>query len=309
MNNLTSQWIIGEGQFVGPICEIIIFNSTLTTSQLQQIEGYLALKWGLTGSLPSGHPYKSFSPFPVSLFNFLPTMVSGCQLWLDGADPVGTGTVPANGATVSTWNDKSGNGRNATIASGRIGAVYSSALNAVNFATSNTGYITNYSASPTNETMFVVFNNPSPNNNNFILIGGVSGARSLAAGFTNTGSGTVGNLNTQVAWLVSTGGYTLGTTALVTSQFTPSTNSISLNGGTAAIGGAPEFTADRVTYLGVDATNPIFYYVGYVMEVLIYNKVLTTTERQQVESYLAWKWSLQASLPSDHAYKFAPPSV
>jgi hypothetical protein len=82
-----------------------------------------------------------------------------------------------------------------------------------------------------------------------------------------------------------------------------------LNGGTAAIGGAPEFTADRVTYLGVDATNPIFYYVGYVMEVLIYNKVLTTTERQQVESYLAWKWSLQASLPSDHAYKFAPPSV
>jgi hypothetical protein len=46
-----------------------------------------------------------------------------------------------------------------------------------------------------------------------------------------------------------------------------------------------------------------------IAEVLLYNKALSTFERQQVESYLAWKWSLQASLPSDHTYKFAPPSV
>jgi hypothetical protein len=46
-----------------------------------------------------------------------------------------------------------------------------------------------------------------------------------------------------------------------------------------------------------------------IAEVLLYNKALSTFERQQVESYLAWKWTLQASLPSDHAYKFAPPSV
>ena len=48
---------------------------------------------------------------------------------------------------------------------------------------------------------------------------------------------------------------------------------------------------------------------GHICEVLIYNKALSTFERQQVESYLAWKWGLQASLPSDHTYKFAPPSV
>ena len=271
--------------------EILIYDSVLTTSERQQVEGYLAHKWGLSLYLPV----------------ISPLTIPGCQLWFDAAD---TSSMTFSGSTITQWNDKSGNGRNATIASGRIGAVYSTALNAVNFATSNTGYITNYSASPTNETVFVVFNNSSPTNYNFILIGGVSGARSLAAGFTNTGSGTVGNLNTQVAWLVSTGGYTLGTTALVTSQFTTSTNSISLNGGTAATGGAPGFTAGRVTYLGVDATNPIFYYVGYAMEILFYNSILTTSQRQQVEGYLAKKWgiSISATLPSPHSFKSFPPA-
>jgi hypothetical protein len=28
----------------------------------QRIEGYLAHKWGLVGSLPSGHPYKTAAP-------------------------------------------------------------------------------------------------------------------------------------------------------------------------------------------------------------------------------------------------------
>ena len=27
---------------------------------------------------------------------FSPTMIPGCQLWLDGADPAGTGAIPAN---------------------------------------------------------------------------------------------------------------------------------------------------------------------------------------------------------------------
>ena len=241
-----------------------------------------------------------------------PSVISGCQLWLDGADPAGTGILPANGATVSTWVDKSVNGYNATAAPSRTAGTYSTSFRAVNFPTSTTGYITNYSAAPTNETMFVVFNNPSASYDNNILIGGVQGARSLGAGYSGNGGntvGVVGNLNTQVAWLARTdgGSYTLGTTALVTSQFTTSTNTISLNGGTAASGGAPGFTAGRVTYLGVDATNGSFYYVGYAMEIIFYNSLLNTTERQQVEGYLAWKWGLQANLPPTHPYKNAAP--
>jgi len=238
---------------------------------------------------------------------FTPTSIAGIQLWLDGNDPAGTGTQPANGATVSTWVDKSGNGYNATAAPSRTAGTYSTSFKAVNFATSTTGYITNYSASPTNETMFVVFNNPSPSSVNNILIGGVSGARSLGAGYTNAGTRTVGNLNTQIVWLVSTGTYTAGTTVLTTSQFTSSTNTISLNGGTAASGGGPGFTAGRVTYLGVDATNSFYHYVGYAMEIIFYNSVLSTIDRQKIEGYLSHKWGISASLPAGHPYKTAPP--
>jgi len=240
---------------------------------------------------------------------FSPTSIAGIQLWLDGNDPAGTGTQPANGATVSTWVDKSGNGYNATVAPSRVVGTYSTSFRAVNFATSSTGYITSYSAAPTNETMFVVFNNPSPSSGNNIIIGGVSGARSLGAGYTNAGTGTVGNLNTQIVWLASTGTYTAGTTVLTTSQFTSSTNTISLNGGTAASGGAPGFTAGRVTYLGVDATNSFYHYVGYAMEIIFYNSVLSTNDRQKIEGYLAWKWGIQASLPVGHPYKSAAPTA
>jgi hypothetical protein len=281
----------------GDICEILIFIGMPTTSQRQTIEGYLAHKWGLTLYLPV----------------ISPLSIPGCQMWLDGADPAGNGVVPSNGATVSTWVDKSGNGYNATAAPSRTAGTYSSSFRAVNFPTSTTGYITNYTAAPTNETMFVVFNNPTSSFYNNILIGGVQGARSLGAAYNGNvvSSNVVGNLNTQVAWLAHVGTYTLGTTALVTSQFTTSTNSISLNGGTAGTGGAPGFTAGRVTYLGVDATNATWYYVGYAMEILFYNSILSTEQRQQIEGYLARKWgiSISATLPSLHPFKSIMPAT
>ncbi len=41
----------------GHICETIMYNSLLSTTQRQQVEGYLAIKWGLQGNLPSTHPF------------------------------------------------------------------------------------------------------------------------------------------------------------------------------------------------------------------------------------------------------------
>lgn len=40
------------------VSEIIAYNTFLTTAQRQQVEGYLAWKWGLVGGLPFNHPYK-----------------------------------------------------------------------------------------------------------------------------------------------------------------------------------------------------------------------------------------------------------
>lgn len=49
--------------FGGDIGEIIVLNAYPSQALYERIEGYLAHKWGLTGSLPSGHPYKTVAPF------------------------------------------------------------------------------------------------------------------------------------------------------------------------------------------------------------------------------------------------------
>lgn len=52
---------IQYSSFTGVLSEILFFNRALTTSEIQQIEGYLAHKYNLLGSLPAGHPFKSNS--------------------------------------------------------------------------------------------------------------------------------------------------------------------------------------------------------------------------------------------------------
>jgi hypothetical protein len=47
---------------------------------------------------------------------------------------------------------------------------------------------------------------------------------------------------------------------------------------------------------------------GFIGELIHFNTALTTSQRQQVEGYLAWKWSLQNNLPANHPYKLFPPS-
>jgi hypothetical protein len=44
------------------IGEILLYNAALSTIERQQVEGYLAHKWGLQGSLPTSHPYRSIKP-------------------------------------------------------------------------------------------------------------------------------------------------------------------------------------------------------------------------------------------------------
>jgi hypothetical protein len=46
------------------VAEIVVLYSTITTTDRQKLEGYLAHKWGLTANLPSDHPYKVNPPAP-----------------------------------------------------------------------------------------------------------------------------------------------------------------------------------------------------------------------------------------------------
>ena len=51
----------GRYSFDGDYGELLIFNSDLSDTDIAKIEGYLAHKWGLTGSLANNHPYKANS--------------------------------------------------------------------------------------------------------------------------------------------------------------------------------------------------------------------------------------------------------
>lgn len=49
-------------EWTGRIAEIICFGSKLSDDDRHGVEGYLAHKWGLTGNLPTNHPYKNSAP-------------------------------------------------------------------------------------------------------------------------------------------------------------------------------------------------------------------------------------------------------
>jgi hypothetical protein len=94
-NALSIGSLVGGGSFgwVGPIGEIIVYNSALGMANQQTLEGYLAWKWGLQANLPVSHPY----------FNAPPPG------WLGGGSAIGNQASPG-GAT--------GNGAQSTGAVG-----------------------------------------------------------------------------------------------------------------------------------------------------------------------------------------------
>ena len=53
---------LGQAPFGGQASEVLVMPAVQTTDIRQQVEGYLAHKWGLAGNLPAGHPYKSAAP-------------------------------------------------------------------------------------------------------------------------------------------------------------------------------------------------------------------------------------------------------
>jgi hypothetical protein len=295
--------------------EMIGYNSQLTVTQRQQVEGYLAWKWGLQGNLPANHPYKrSIIPpllnpptiTPSSTQNtastFSPRQITGCQLWLDGTDINGNGTQLANNATVSTWRDKSGLGYDFTAS---VAATYSSSAQAVVF--NNSYYTSSYPANPTNETSFLVFMITTTNKPQ-IIVGANAGGRELAL---NNDGVQFGLLNSQTGWGAIVGTIVINNAFLATGQVSGGINtSISLNGSLTLTGplSGTAFTSGVTTGLGREAGNSLPFY-GNLYELVIFNSVLPVAQRQQMEGYLAWKWNLQSRLPRAHPFRSFPPFI
>jgi len=248
-----------------------------------------------------------FSIMPVQKVHaaaWTPASLGGTLgLWLDASD---ASTITSSGGLVSQWNDKSGNSRHATqptsgsqptytgtaLSFGSSSRFMSGAMAANSFPTSmqvtvvSTSIGSNtYWAYPFNRTLS---NKPAPFDlyNSTVYIGSGGSIQ----GFSNIGV-NFGTLTTRS--MVST-----SMSASKIEQFLNGTNRLSQTGSYPYGDGSVSLyqiatRADRVTQ-----------FTGEINEVIVTNE-LSNSDRVNLESYLAAKWSI-AGVPTPPAMSIAP---
>ena len=289
--------------------ELNFYSSFLNLTQRQQVEAYLAQKWGLRQQLPQGHPgtrgivYPS-QPIPTAIYwrypsQFVPTSIGGCQIWLDAAD---SATFTLNGSTVSTWMDKTGNGFNVSQAS--AGSQPTRGSNEVVFnGSTSLQYSGSVGIFGNSYTSYVIH---TPTNNTSYQQGVISIKDSTTGFDFEIGQFYVWNSGGSIYY-----------------QFTASVNSKTILGITSttslalnySINGAP-FSTGGAGWYGVSSGSLLLIgnsqysatgFIGTINEYLLFTRTLTATEHNQITGYLAWKWGSQSSLPSNHPYKNSAP--
>ena len=309
----------------GTISEVIVFSNALTNQQQQQVEAYLAQKWGLVSQMPNTHPatrgiiYRSVKvnvtplPFPAYLLpqSLIPLTVTGCQLWLDGKDPNGDGVVPSS-ATVTSWADKSGKRNNPTFSG--TNPYYNATSNAVITANGNQYFTVPASTLATSTrsgSIFMVYGDQQTGGN--AGYSGLYGTANPGERFYQSLSRPDGN-GYQINGPFGPGGTVttaLGTTNTILYNmnytFGSSSGTLRVNGTTCATSfqGTPSPSGPLTlssTGWGDNANVRLY-------EVLTYtgDTPLTTTQIQLIEGYLAWKWNLISTLDTSHPYYSAAP--
>ena len=224
-------------------------------------------------------------------------------LWLDAAD---SNTITLNGSTVSQWNDKSGNARHVSQAAAARQPTYTAnGLNGKPVLTFN-------AAKPSVMTV------PAGQ------LGGATGASLFwvqqnvndpAAADISSGCFIANDFGTQIGPSETNHApYTDGnvyfqafnTARLNIGNPTPSLALPRIIGAESKnslfnflIDGTVHFTTSTNTYANPSASKNIgtgslslnLNFLGTAAELVVVSSILSTTDRQRVEGYLAWKWS------------------
>ena len=290
----------------GYVSEVIVYNSALGTTDRQQVEGYLAQKWGLKSSLPVSHPglgttlYRSdytkqnmMKAVPYYT-QFTPRQIEGCALWLDAADSSTiTGTSP-----ITAWTDKSGNGRTVTITSGpTYGTTTRNGLKTMYF---NNNVISSSIASAVGTgdfTLIAVWYQSSAGTNTVLSLGTVaSSSQSLGYSGNKYNFYQYGSLesayNTTPTWVVQ-----IGTRI-------SSIKRLYITGNIGSVPASDSFNVSDTTVTIGKGDN--FAITGEIAEIMVYTGTMSDISRQLLESYLAQKWGLTASLPGGHSHLTQP---
>jgi len=237
--------------------------------------------------------------------------MEGLQLWFDAAD---TNSLSLNGNSLVKWMDKSGRGSDATANAGVTWGQKASGngLPAVLFMNSQ-WLVGNTSISGNSFTAFCVFNMSAKSKDAARVL---SLAAPNAPDYNN--NGFIGMLRQPVNKFMNWRNFTrsdnstiqLDTVQMSTSWVDGITSNIAINGNNpATIPSSGNFSISSFalgcsTQLLDDINAPLY---GSICEVILFNTAINSTQRQQVEGYLAWKWGIQSQLPSSHPHKSATP--
>lgn len=237
--------------------------------------------------------------------------------WIDAAD---SATLTLSGNNVSQWNDKSGNGFNATQATDGLRPLLTGSLNGLNIVYwdgSKKMALPDMPWGAKNISYYSVVNNTGKLAPNYGYSVNLIMKKTTGDSFASLSNG----LNSgKFGWY--TGGEILFPNSNdQTPQIQQSFAFISQNGVAADNSNTFWFNGNNkgtVTglwnaagavfadaYLGNDQYGSSTF--GNIAEIVVVNQVDSTAERQKMEGYLAWKWGLEANLPDDSPYKLSPP--
>ena len=100
------KWDNGSFAMEGYIGEIFFAKSVVNSSERQKVEGYLAHKWGLTNSLPSNHPFRTYAPEKASHVWVKAPSISGTNTVITAAwGKSGTETTPDYATNDPVWSN------------------------------------------------------------------------------------------------------------------------------------------------------------------------------------------------------------
>jgi uncharacterized repeat protein (TIGR02543 family) len=307
---------------------------TLSTQELLVKTGYVFIGWN-TAANGSGTAYAAGVGYTANAnatlyaqWNSIPLVDAGpdqtayigadrpwtpaditMAAWYDAAD---ASTITQSGGLVSQWRDKSGNNRHIDQATGSRQPVYaSSGVNGRGTITFD-GSDDTLSRTPvvstktTSTSVFVVSRPSSASVKGATLKNGDS-----YGGGIGYGTGTFETLGNRFIYLRETyqwhdSGINYGTGANIVSSIT-STSSIKnyLNSTLIQTVNALVGTPSGTTSVGGYGSR---CFSGAVVEVIMIDSELSTSDREKVEGYLAHKWGLASSLAAGHPYLSAPPN-
>lgn len=244
-----------------------------------------------------------------------PSMVSGLTAWFDAAD---SSTIATSGSAVTQWSDKSGLGNHATPIA--IANRPTKATNEIVFDGVSNFLRTPAAISSTAFTFFIVCNADAASLD----------ANGRAWATLSNGANANGffhliyrsDISNRVRWTTTSDGGVVNFSAItLLSQYqfpsksifsgeASATRSLFLDAVSQGSGStvAPAVTNQRL-YLGNYYNEvPSYPLKGSIFETALYAASVSTTDRQKLEGYFAWKWNLTASLPAGHPYKTTPPT-